>query len=136
MATFQPDTVVYLCSTQLKINNKNQLTFANANEQYQFFMSNMKHQFTDFSYQRQNNRIRVPIHIDKLWNCNYVMYQNKHYTNKWFYAYITRLEYKNENVTDVFIQTDAFQTWQFDITYKESFIEREMIDVSNDVPRK
>ncbi len=136
MATFQPDTVVYLCSTQLKINNKNQLTFANANEQYQFFMSNMKYQFTDFSYQRQNNRIRVPIHIDKLWNCNYVMYQNKHYTNKWFYAYITRLEYKNENVTDVFIQTDAFQTWQFDITYKESFIEREMIDVSNDVPRK
>lgn len=136
MATFQPDTVVYLCSTQLKINNKNQLTFANANEQYQFFMSNMKYKFTDFSYQRQNNRIRVPIHIDKLWNCNYVMYQNKHYTNKWFYAYITRLEYKNENVTDVFIQTDAFQTWQFDITYKESFIEREMIDVSNDVPRK
>lgn len=136
MATFQPDTVVYLCSTQLKINNKNQLTFANANEQYQFFMSNMKYQFTDFSYQRQNNRIRVPIHIDKLWNCNYVMYQNKHYTNKWFYAYITRLEYKNENVTDVFIQTDAFQTWQFDITYKESFIEREMIDVLNDVPRK
>ncbi len=136
MATFQPDTVVYLCSTQLKINNKNQLTFANANEQHQFFMSNMKYQFTDFSYQRQNNRIRVPIHIDKLWNCNYVMYQNKHYTNKWFYAYITRLEYKNENVTDVFIQTDAFQTWQFDITYKESFIEREMIDVSNDVPRK
>ena len=136
MATFQPDTVVYLCSTQLKINNKNQLTFANANEQYQFFMSNKKYQFTDFSYQRQNNRIRVPIHIDKLWNCNYVMYQNKHYTNKWFYAYITRLEYKNENVTDVFIQTDAFQTWQFDITYKESFIEREMIDVSNDVPRK
>ncbi len=136
MATFQPDTVVYLCSTQLKINNKNQLTFANANEQYQFFMSNIKYQFTDFSYQRQNNRIRVPIHIDKLWNCNYVMYQNKHYTNKWFYAYITRLEYKNENVTDVFIQTDAFQTWQFDITYKESFIEREMIDVSNDVPRK
>lgn len=136
MATFQPDTVVYLCSTQLKINNKNQLTFANANEQHQFFMSNMKYKFTDFSYQRQNNRIRVPIHIDKLWNCNYVMYQNKHYTNKWFYAYITRLEYKNENVTDVFIQTDAFQTWQFDITYKESFIEREMIDVSNDVPRK
>lgn len=136
MATFQPDTVVYLCSTQLKINNKNQLTFANANEQYQFFMSNMKYQFTNFSYQRQNNRIRVPIHIDKLWNCNYVMYQNKHYTNKWFYAYITRLEYKNENVTDVFIQTDAFQTWQFDITYKESFIEREMINVSNDVPRK
>lgn len=55
--------------------------------------------------------------------------------NKWFYAFITNMTYVNDNRTDITITTDVFQTWQFDINFKESFIEREMIAVSDDVPR-
>lgn len=63
------------------------------------------------------------------------MYQNTHYSNKWFYAFILGMEYINDNTTRIQIATDVFQTWQFDVTYKSSFVEREMIGPNSDVPR-
>ena len=45
------------------------------------------------------------------------------------------MRYINDGMTEILIQTDVYQTWQFDITFKESFVEREMIAVANDVPR-
>ena len=45
------------------------------------------------------------------------------------------MEYVNDSMTNIYIKTDVFQTWQFDLIYKQSFIEREMINVSDDVPR-
>lgn len=62
------------------------------------------------------------------------MYQNESFNDKWFYAFITKMEYANNNMTRIEIVTDVWQTWQFDIEFKESFIEREMINVSDDIP--
>ena len=73
--------------------------------------------------------------FDDLIGYNYVMYQNTHYSNKWFYAFITGMEYLNDNTTKITIVTDPFQTWQFDITFKQCFVEREMIAPNSDVPR-
>lgn len=56
------------------------------------------------------------------------MYKNEAYTNKWFYAYIINMEYVNDNMTLITIQTDVFQTWQFDIVYKRMFVEREHVN--------
>lgn len=65
----------------------------------------------------------------------YVMYQNENYSSKWFYAFIIGMEYVNDNCTNIYIKQDVWQTWQFDIQYLQSFVEREMIDVTSDVPR-
>lgn len=73
--------------------------------------------------------------FDDLIGYNYVMYQNTHYSNKWFYAFILKMEYVNDNMTRIVITTDPFQTWQFDITFMQSFVEREMIATNSDVPR-
>lgn len=73
--------------------------------------------------------------FDDLVGYNYVMYQNTHYSNKWFYAFILKMEYINDNMTRIVITTDPFQTWQFDITFMQSFVEREMIATNSDVPR-
>ena len=59
------------------------------------------------------------------------MYKNTHYLNKWFYAYITKMEYENDNCTRIYIKTDVFQTWQFDLTYMKSFVEREHVNSDN-----
>ena len=61
------------------------------------------------------------------------MYQNENYSNKWFYAFITNMSYINDGMTEITITTDVFQTWQFDITWKQSFVEREMINVADDL---
>lgn len=56
------------------------------------------------------------------------MYQNENYTNKWFYAFITNMRYVNDNMTEITIETDVFQTWQFNINYKKMFVEREHVN--------
>lgn len=63
------------------------------------------------------------------------MYQNTSYSQKWFYAYIDNMRYVNDSMTEIRIITDVWQTWQFDIQIKESFVEREMCYVNEDVPR-
>ena len=87
----------------------------------------MKKTYTDFSYQRKDSVIRIPEHIDDLIanGCNYVMYKNAAYSNRWFYAFIEKMEYINDGRTDVKIRTDCMQTWMFDITINPSFVERE-----------
>lgn len=55
------------------------------------------------------------------------MYKNTEYSDKYYYAYITEIKYINDNMTEMKIQTDVFQTWQFDFIYKKSFIERKHV---------
>lgn len=122
---FTPNTIVYLLNVPLTSDNNNQVNFSDVAAQTAYFQSRIVRSFTDFTYQRKDNIIRVPIEADNLYNCNYVMYQNHNFTNKWFYAFITQIEYINPNCTALHIKTDVFQTWQFDITFQTSFIARQ-----------
>ena len=130
-----PQTNLKLLKCPLSLDNKNQLTFANKTAQYNYFNSLPKLELGNFKYIRQASVIRYPEHIDNLLEYNYCMYQNDNYSNKWFYAFIINMHYVNDNMTQISIMTDVWQTWQFDISFEESFIEREMINVINDIPR-
>lgn len=128
MSAITPQTELRLLKCPLEEDNKHQLTFANATAQYTYF-NGLTHLTADnFTYQRKDSIIRYPEHIDNLLGYNYVMYQNEAYTNKWFYAYITNMEYVNDHMTNITIKTDCFQTWQFEIVYKKSFVEREHVN--------
>lgn len=129
-----PQTVLRLVKVPLEIDNKNQLTFENEQKQREYFLSLPHKEIREISYQRKNNVIMFPEHIDNLLEYNYVMYLNENYTNKWFYAFITNMEYETDHNTIISISTDVFQTWQFQFQFKESFIEREMINVNEDIP--
>lgn len=123
-----PDTEIRLLKTPFEIDENNQLTFASESAQKTYFLSLPYLKEDNCTYQRKDNVIRFPAHIDSILDYNYVMYQNEHYTNKWFYAFITKMDYVNDNLTLITIETDVFQTWQFDIIYKKSFVEREHVN--------
>lgn len=129
-----PDTNIRLLKCPIKLDNKNQITFTNVTAQTNYFLSLSHLEVEGSYYQRKDSSIYYPAIYDDLIEYSYVMYQNENYSNKWFYAFITGMEYLNDNTTKISIITDSFQTWQFDITYKESFVEREMIDIAADVP--
>ena len=76
-------TKVYLLSVPLEDDYKDTLYFANATAQQTYFAGQVVKSYTDFSYQRKGNVIRVPAQVDTIRNCNYVMYQNTAYSNKW-----------------------------------------------------
>ena len=128
MAVIAPQTDVYLLKVPLEIDNANQLTFANATAQFNYFNSCPKLTVDDFTYQRKDGTIRFGANFDNLIGYNYVMYRNDAYSNKWFYAFIDNMQYMNDNMTAISISTDVWQTWQFSLTYKQCFVEREHVN--------
>ena len=123
-----PQTDIYLLKCPIEADNRNQINFANATAQYNYFNSLPKLVIDNCTYQRHDDVMRLPYHIDDIINFNYVMYRNEAYGNKWFYAFITNMEYSSDHMTFVYIKTDVFQTWQFDLTYMKSFVEREHVN--------
>ncbi len=69
--------------------------------------------------------IKVDEHIDRLWSTNYLMFQNADYNSKWFYAFVTKLEYLNRRTTMVHFEIDVLQTWRFEMKFKPSYVLRE-----------
>lgn len=129
-----PDTDIRLLKVPIELDYKNQITFANATAQANYFLGLQDYiEYNSCQYQRANSVMNIPAHIDSIIEYNYVMYKNDNYTNKWFYAFITNMRYVNDGLTEVTIETDVFQTWQFDLTWKQSFVEREMIAVADDI---
>lgn len=122
-----PNTDLFLLKCPLELDEANQVNFATATAQYNYFSSLPKLEGDNFTYQRKDSIIRFPAHIDTLLEYTYVMYRNTNYGSKWFYAYITDMQYINDNMTAISIKTDSWQTWCFNITLKKSFVEREHV---------
>lgn len=129
-----PDTDIFLLKCPIQIDNKNQLTFSNATSQETYFQSLTKLEIEDASYLRKDGVLRFDGNFEDIIEYNYCMYKNSNYSNKWFYAFITGMEYRNDHCVYIYLKTDVFQSWQFDIIYRQSYIEREMINTGDDVP--
>lgn len=69
--------------------------------------------------------MRVGLSADACYDCNYLMFQNSGFGSKWFYAFITSVEYVNNAVTEISFEIDVMQTWFFNYSVGECFIERE-----------
>lgn len=114
------------------------LYFSSLSEQNAYFhgsSSILKYNLTSQSYQRVvKGSMRVEIKADNLYDCNYIAFQNTNFGNKWFYAFITSVEYVNNVTSEITFEIDVMQTYLFDVTLKMSFVEREhsSTDVAGD----
>lgn len=121
-------TTVQLLRVPLRVDDENQLYFSSVSAQNTYMQSVVYKSYTNFSYMREKAAVSVPDDYDTLvTSCNYLRYQNAGFGNKWFYAYITKFEYKNPNTTWIHFQIDGYQTYLFNITWKDCFIEREHV---------
>ena len=125
MAVIAPNSEIYLIKCPIELDNLNQLSFANATTQHNYFNGLPKLSLTNATFQRKDGTIRWPGSMESIIGYNYCMYRNKNHGNKWFYAFIDNMEYVSDTMTAIKISTDVWQTWQFDITFKASYIERE-----------
>lgn len=121
---FTPTTNLRLLSTPLESDYRNTLWFPNREAQTNYFLGKTVKTFTNFNYIKKNNTITVEGEVDLYYNCNYIMYQNANFTNKWFYAFIDRIEWASNNSVRIYVSTDCIQTWFFDITYYQSYVDR------------
>lgn len=100
--------------------------FSNSSDQYSYFVGLQKYNLTNYTYQRVKKGVaRVGIKADDLYDCNYMMFQNTSYGNKWFYAFITSVEFVNNECSEISFELDVMQTWFFDCKPDYCFVERE-----------
>ena len=132
MISIEPQGKVYLCRTELENDYKHQLTFANLQAQENYFNSVVAYHIggDNYTYIKKDNVINVNENIEKIISCNYLFYRNDGFYDasgniKTYYCFINNMEYVNENCTRIYFETDVIQTYQFDINYKASFVERE-----------
>jgi hypothetical protein len=109
--------------------------FEYVTEQYDYFNSQtIVYNMGSATYQRIEGRTFVSVNksIDELWGTNYLMFRNISYSNKWFYAFVTKLEYKNAGTTYVYFEIDVLQTWRFEMNFKPSYVVREHCTLWNE----
>ena len=123
-----PNTTIRLLKdVPLDNTYRNTIYFAYVENQTSYFSGKTKYTFAAQSYQRvQKGTLRIGRKADDLYDCNYLMFQNTAYGNKWFYAFVTGIEYVNNETSEVSFEIDVMQTWHFDYDVKMSFVEREM----------
>lgn len=124
-----PNTQIYICAAvPLDPSYDHTIYFADRSSQYSFFYSKAKWGFDAQSYQRVNRGyMRVQKQAEDLYDCNYLMFQNSSFGSKWFYAFITSVEYVNNEVSEIQFVIDVMQTWLvgFDYVLDQCFVERE-----------
>lgn len=130
-----PDSYIKL--VRFDVTKEHQITFSNLSAQLSYFENLSGLELNASTYQRKDFKVRFPRVIDEIETYNYLIYRNEsdstpnYYQDKTFFCYITNMEYINDGNTDVTIQLDVFQTYQFDFIYKKSFIEREHANSDN-----
>lgn len=123
----EPNTnIKLLANVPLDNTYEHTIYFGDPTSQYNYFASMVRYNLTNNTYQRHTRGVaRVGYKADDLYNCNYMMFQNTSFGNKWFYAFITNVEYVNNVTSDVTFEIDVMQTWHFDYHFRYCFIKRQ-----------
>lgn len=127
MATFQPlGKIELIHNVDIDISYTHQYYFTNSDAQDNFFSSKVYKTLANGTYQRKNiNTIQVPYQADEIADCKYLRWQNPQYSSKWYYAFVTSIDYINPGTSQINYSLDVYQTYLFDMQWKQSFIERE-----------
>ena len=123
-------TSIILLNTPLNNDYQHTYYFGSKTQQLTYFKNHFSVMkvYNYCSYQRKEKRICVPDHIDNLSNYNYVLYNNQDSTSKYYFAFITKMEYVNSECTNIYIEIDVIQTYMFDYQVGMSFVEREHVN--------
>lgn len=128
MGYVPPNTIVqFFGELGLSPNYENSLYFATEAAKDTYF-SNIPRvaQATQVSYTRaERGIIRVEIPISTMYRVGYMRFQNTSFENKWIYAFVTGIEYINNQCTQVRFEIDVLMTWMGTFQLGQCFIERQ-----------
>lgn len=125
MAFIQPNSVIELMSN-VPLEPDYEHTYWSADSPYYALAGYTKYSLRPNTYQRVNSeRIRVGISADNLYDCNYLAFQNTNFGSKWFFAFITSVEYINNECTEITYEIDVMQTYAGCYQLGACYVERE-----------
>lgn len=124
----QPNsTVVLMKGVRLDNTYEHTVKFTSLSAQSSYFLNLTGNKvFNNLTYQRVfKNKIRLQVKADDIYNYDYLAFKNTAYGNKWFYAFILRVDYINDVTSEIIYELDEMQTWMFDYQFNTCYIERE-----------
>ena len=82
----------------------------------------------DYSFIRNRGTISTNFKFDDALQSNYIAFQNKDYSNKWFFAWIDEVNYIGEENTEIKYTIDVWSTWFDYWSVKPCFVAREHVN--------
>lgn len=122
-------TIKLLRNVPMNSTYEGTMWFPDKGQQEGYFIGKEKYTLENHSYQRyEDGSIMVELPIANVLDVNYIQFKNTSYENKWFYAFVTNIEYESNNVTRLDYELDVMQTWMFNWEFADCFIEREHVN--------
>ena len=127
MGVVTPNGDMYLISVNIDASQAHQLYFTTKLDQETFFQSKAVAGVSpaDYTFIQKDDMIRVRKNADLLYNANYLMYRNTAHANRWFFAFIKEIKWLSDDSSAISFETDVYQTWRWDVSFKQSLVERE-----------
>lgn len=128
MAYIQPNsTVEFYQDLGIDPSYENTLYFASVSAKDNYFSSlTPLATATALSYSRHDRGfIRVEKPMSTLISAGYMRFKNTSFENKWFYAFVTSVEYINNVTTQVNFELDVLMTWMGAFSLNMCFVERQ-----------
>lgn len=119
-----PDSTINLYSN-IPINNEEQLAFSTRQKQTEYFLSHLVRSETPCTVVKKTGELKVSASMLIVSTCNYISFINPSFDNRTVYARIIDYDYINNETTSIVYAIDMWQTWMFDVTFENMYIERE-----------
>lgn len=81
----------------------------------------------DYSFIRTSGNIFTNFTYSQCLQANYIAFQNKDYSNKWFFAFIDEVIYNGEANTEIRYTVDSWATWFDEWNVKKCYVERQHV---------
>lgn len=127
MAYITPDSDIRLLeNVPIPYSREHTLWWSSLANQTSYFMGiSTAINFQNYSYVRHQRALKVFRTADDLFEVNYMMFRNTAYGDKWFYAFVTDIQYVNDTTSLIFFEIDAIQTFFFEMELQTCWIERQ-----------
>lgn len=89
--------------------------------------NNLVYSSNNFSFIRENNEIKVEVPYEIAIQSNYIAFQNPDYSNKWFFAFVDKIEYISNKTCKILFTVDLFSTWWSYWTPQACYVLREHV---------
>lgn len=130
MSYISPNSIVeFFPDLGLTASYDNAMYFASENAKNEYFDGVAKiATLNNMAYVSQEKGILKSGHqIKDLFKIGYMRFKNTNFENKWFYAFVDKLEYRANNTTIIHFTIDTLMTWMGTFKLKQCFIERQHV---------
>lgn len=124
MSLITPNSQIKLYS-DIEITDGLEMVFKSKAGQDAYFNSKLKASNVNCTYIRKTGKCRIEFPTSTVSQCNFISFTNTSFENVTFYARVTNWEYVNNVTSDIMYEIDWFQTYMFNVEYRDAKIERE-----------